>query len=443
MRHLLQKLWSGLQGTGKRLRRVILAGLAVFLVLAGAGVGFYSVILSKGYVSIRLSTGHIPNYSVRPAILPSGHAIVVERLGDGHPIITRQMFADLGVPDEGDNINGPSVVALPEWLPHERRAHPKANYYMYFARHGKDAVGNYIRLAWAEEPAGPWYLFKIGHQVPIGKRGVLDLGESEEIPIDDTERLVYSVGSPDVVIDHINRQFVMYFHAGRASGPAAVFVSTSADGLDFNAPQVHRQDRHGIRGIPLGRSYFRTFEHEGRVYAFSNFGFLYRSPEITPAGQPLDIWKSPWEFIDGPIREIHDGTGDGDGDQLEKIDNPRHFAVRRLDDYFLVLFSRRDDAPERILASLVFAESENWEDWHATFPPLAILEPELPWEGFGLPIKPSRGGMSTNERALRDPYLFVDENGSWYLYYTGRGEEAIGVVRLKIIPPKGKSKTSY
>lgn len=443
MGQLRHQRLPGARGIVKRARKLILFGIGACLLIASAGAGAHYLLLSKGYVSIRLSTGYVPNFSVRPAILPSGHTIVVERLGDGGPIITRRMFADLGVAAEGDNINGPAVVAVPAWLPPERRAHPSANYYMYFARHGKDTVGDYIRLAWAEDPAGPWHLSRIGKDVPIGQRGVLDLGPDEEIPIDANERLVRSVGSPDVVVDHANRRFVMYFHALRANGPAAAFVATSADGLDFNAPQAHRRDGHGIRSTPIGRSYLRTFEHEGRVYAFSNFGFLYRSPEMGPAGQAQDIWKAPWEFTDGPIRESHDGTGDGDGDRLERMDNPRHFAVQGVERGFLVLFSRRDDAPERILASLVFPAKGDWKTWRATFPPIAILEPELPWEGAGLPIRPSRTGMSTNERALRDPYLFVDEDGSWYLYYTGRGERAIGVVRLTIIPPEIGDGTSY
>jgi hypothetical protein len=49
---------------------------------------------------------------------------------------------------------------------------------MYFARHGRDRVGDCIRMAWAERIEGPWHLFHVGEDVPVGQRGVLDLGSN-------------------------------------------------------------------------------------------------------------------------------------------------------------------------------------------------------------------------------------------------------------------------
>jgi hypothetical protein len=46
----------------------------------------------------------------------------------------------------GENINGPSLLRVPEWV--ER---PLGKYYLYFAHH----QGAYIRMAYADELAGP------------------------------------------------------------------------------------------------------------------------------------------------------------------------------------------------------------------------------------------------------------------------------------------------
>jgi len=54
-----------------------------------------------------------------------------------------------GIPRDHDrfNMNGPSVLAAPEWMPDR-----PGNYVMYFAHHG----GQSFRLAAADDPTGPW-----------------------------------------------------------------------------------------------------------------------------------------------------------------------------------------------------------------------------------------------------------------------------------------------
>ena len=94
------------------------------------------------------------------------------RLNNGQPIIDQDMFSDLGVSDEGENINGPSLIRLPDWISTRDRADPSAVYYLYFAHHS----GDYIRMAWASELSGPWTLYQTGSSVRVGDRGVLDNG---------------------------------------------------------------------------------------------------------------------------------------------------------------------------------------------------------------------------------------------------------------------------
>jgi len=81
------------------------------------------------------------------------------RLNNAQPIIYEQMFTDLGATEnERYNLNGPSVMRIPDWIAPEYRADPDAQYYCYFAHHG----GDYIRMAWAVNIEGPWKLYDVG-----------------------------------------------------------------------------------------------------------------------------------------------------------------------------------------------------------------------------------------------------------------------------------------
>jgi hypothetical protein len=58
------------------------------------------------------------------------------------PIITADLDPTIGV-----NIQGPSMIRVPDWIGNRLGA-----YYLYFADH----KGGYIRLAYADNPTGPW-----------------------------------------------------------------------------------------------------------------------------------------------------------------------------------------------------------------------------------------------------------------------------------------------
>lgn len=71
----------------------------------------------------------------------------VERVGDA-PIITPASH-----PSIGTNIQGPSVIRAPAWLPD-----PLGRYLCYFADH----KGSFIRLAYADAIEGPWTIHEPG-----------------------------------------------------------------------------------------------------------------------------------------------------------------------------------------------------------------------------------------------------------------------------------------
>ena len=56
-------------------------------------------------------------------------------------------------PSIGENIQGPSLIKVPDWLPNKM-----GNYYLYFADH----KGLYIRLAYADSITGPWQIHEPG-----------------------------------------------------------------------------------------------------------------------------------------------------------------------------------------------------------------------------------------------------------------------------------------
>jgi hypothetical protein len=178
------------------------------------------------------------------------------RLNRNQPIITQELFASAGVSDEkeGANLNGPSVIRVPEWIPASERADPAAVYYMYFAHH----QGDYIRLAWAADIEGPWNLYQAADSLPLEEKGVLSLGADDEIDIGNGITLNRHVASPDIMVDEANKRIIMYFHGpsnfkGEENGQRT-FVATSPYGLDFNG---------NIEPVIICEAYARVFEYQG------------------------------------------------------------------------------------------------------------------------------------------------------------------------------------
>jgi len=103
----------------------------------------------------------------------------VRRLS-ANPIITPALDESIG-----ENINGPSLLRVPDWL-----LNPLGRYYLYFAHH----QGASIRLAYADALTGPWTIYS---------PGTLRL---EQTPC------YNHVASPDLHIDDENQRILMYYH---------------------------------------------------------------------------------------------------------------------------------------------------------------------------------------------------------------------------------------
>lgn len=347
----------------------------------------------------------------------------VTRINNNQPLIAEETFKEVGAgEDEYYNINGPAIIRVPDWTEVEDRAALEARYYLYFAHH----KGDYIRMAWSDSITGPWHLYHIGEDYDAGQRGVLDMGDDDKIDLENNLVIKRHIASPDVHVDNENQRIVMYFHGPAYHGNEDIgqrtFVATSSFGLDFN---------NGIRSVMLGHSYFRVFSYDEGLYALSNDGRPYKAPDF----------EEPWRIPDGfdfsqSLWEKHPDNPFQDDIQEEGIDKSelrvRHPSVYLSDGILQVFYSRRGDSPERIQMSTIDLNVGDWTEWDATYPPTEIMEAAPGWEGGTLPVYPSKAGPAPEDvNQLRDSYVFEDKDGSLYLFYCGRGEDAIGIARLE------------
>ncbi|HPO16235.1 MAG TPA: exo-alpha-sialidase [Candidatus Hydrogenedentes bacterium] len=297
--------------------------------------------------------------------------LLVKRFSE-NPIIRPEMLPG----NDGRNINGPSLIRVPEWIPN-----PLGKYYLYFADHS----GTYIRLAYADALNGPWKVYKPGtlrlEQTPDGKK---------------------HIASPDVHVDNERKELRMYFHCpSKTVGRQMTYLARSKDGLHFVA-----------EGVPLGPFYFRVFRYGEYWYAMIKHGWLYRSKDgVTP-------------FEEGPNPFPQGKTRDGD----ENSPGGRHVAMDLEGDTLCVYYTNIGDTPESILRTTIKL-TPDWNDWRAS-PPELVLKPETEYEGVDLPCVASKPGKSTGrEHAVRDPAIFK-ENGHTYLLYSVAGESGIGMAEL-------------
>jgi hypothetical protein len=297
-----------------------------------------------------------------------------------NPIITPKLDARIG-----KNINGPSLIRVPEWLPD-----PLGRYYLYFAHH----QGTYIRLAYADALEGPWRIYT---------PGTLQLAAT---------MCTGHIASPDVHVDDASRQLIMYYHGpveektyttwkALAGHNQCSFVATSPDGINFSPVTGQNGTRQNGVTTPIGPSYLRAFYYQDWVYALCMPGLFLRSRD------------GLHNFESGP--QLFD-------------ENMRHAAVKVTGDTLHIFYSSVGDAPERILYAQIDLRP-HWEGWQTTAPITALI-PETEYEGIHLEVSPSqRGAIHVPVRQLRDPAIF-EENDGTYLLYAVAGEQGIAIATL-------------
>lgn len=316
----------------------------------------------------------------------------------GNPIVRPHQDARMGA-----NVQGPSLIRLPDWLPNRL-----GRYHLYFADH----KGAYIRLAVADDLTGPWRVHPPGaltlaesgfpteppvatdaqraQRLATSRPGVAPPG-TPDIPDVLADATWPHVASPDVHVDHDARRIVMYYHGLERFGVQLTRVATSTDGLRFQA-----------RPETLGPAYFRVFRHAGRTYAIAMPGILLRSRDGL-----ADFERGPDVF----------------GEPLQ-----RHTALRVRGDRLQVFWTRVGDAPERILLSEVDLRGD-WTTWRAGAA-REVLRGEHDWEGAHLPVAPSwRGAITRPVNQLRDPAIH-EEDGRSFLLYAVAGESGVAIAEI-------------
>jgi len=305
-------------------------------------------------------------------------------------------------PSIGHNIQGPSLIRVPGWVPNRLGA-----YYLYFADH----KGSYIRLAYANHLAGPWTIHPPGalHLTQSGfpttpppvtpvqlaaieaRRARAGVKISHETLLEATTP---HIASPDVHVDAENRRILMYFHGLEGPDLQVTRLAISPDGLTFAArPEI------------LGRSYMRIFRHRGTTYALT---------------------------MPGEVSRSADGLGQFETGPMLFNPNMRHAAVQVRGDTLHVYWTQVGEAPERILLSHIDLTAD-WRSWRDG-PPVEVLRPERPWEGADAPLEPSiRSTAYGHVNQLRDPALF-EEDGRLFLLYAVAGESGIAIAEL--FPPR-------
>ena len=308
-----------------------------------------------------------------------------------NPLITPRTSRSLG-----SNVNGPTVIRVPDWV-----QHPLGRYYMYFANH----MGGFIRLAYADSITGPWKIYEPG-VLQVRDTAMSRPGPD---PKETLEDFYTHVASPEILIDHQHKRFVMWFHGWWTNGenwpadPAAARTwaqksgysqftqaAISTDGLQFDAsPSITRTP------------YIRVVQHDGYYYGVSRLGRLSRSKD------PLASFElGPNPFRDGPY-----------------AGRIRHVALVLRGNQLHVFFTAIGDTPERVMLSTIDVAGD-WSTWRASAP-IDVIQPERGYECTAHPNAPSESGdIAVPVRQIRDPFVF-EENGRSYLFYSICGEQGI------------------
>jgi hypothetical protein len=290
-----------------------------------------------------------------------------------NPLITVASSSSLG-----GNVNGPTVVRVPDWI-----EHPLGKYYMYFANH----MGDSIRLAYADSIAGPWR---------IHEGGVLQVRDTA------------------FWRDPEHRRIVMWVHGWWTNGerwpPDLAAARSWARAKGYGQFTQAAESRDGLQfttHAPITKtSYLRVFRRGDQFYGLSRLGVVSRSRD------PLAAFETgPSIFAGTPYQG-----------------RVRHVAVAAHGNLLGVYFTAIGDAPERVLFANVDMDGD-WTTWRAGRVS-EVLAPQAPYECVDLPNAPSAAGdIDVPARQIRDPFIFEDE-GRVYLFYATCGEQGIAAAEL-------------
>jgi len=305
-------------------------------------------------------------------------------------------------PSLGDNVNGPSIIRVPAWIPH-----PLGRYYAYFGHH----KGQFIRLAYADAITGPWSVYTPGVEPVSGSAFYRPQPDPPDGPSD---QFYTHVASPEIYVDEARKRLVMWAHGWWTDGQRWPLDAAAArEWARRNGYGQFTQSSESTDGLHFALkpaitkvSYLRVFPLDAYLYGMARLGKLLRSKD------PLASFEiGPNPFAAGPY-----------------AGRVRHVAALRRGRTLFVFFTGIGDAPERVMLSTIEL-TDNWQTWKASAP-VELLRPEAPYECPGLPNVPSAAGeIEGPARQLRDPAIF-EEAGKTYLFYSICGEQGLAAAEL-------------
>lgn len=394
---------------------------------------------------------------------------------------------------DGPKTGFPSVVRVPDWVPIEERAHPRARYYLYYGTHH----GQHIYMKWAEDLNGKWEEFNLGGTYHhFSRRGVFDIRS-------DSTRFTYGhIAAPDVHIDHEAKQFIMIYHG--QNQPATVspqgqvvprhhenFVATSRYGLNFNDPLTCGGERgHGprtvtvdgiTRDICIGPSYQRAFQVRGEWYSLSKRAQISKARDrnnpFAPdpddpfgiawisASKPTPLWGddartvqqkyfSPAAaFLASSEFENHPNNPHPGTRILSFQERINHLSVCLLPkDLLEVFFYVRQDPSDRynglyrVLYDVSDPDFRNWDVWRDEQGRVEFEEALSPEEVLAAVriVRPNFKPMyHADPVSLGTSGIFIDDDGEKYLFFSYvsqefSGEEGEGqIAAVRLIPRHG------
>ena len=398
-------------------------------------------------------------------LLTSQHATAqsfdFELINDGEVIANTNDLSN-------DDTAFPSVIKVPSWV--TTRPDPNANYYLYYGNHSGEA----IKMKWAQSLDGIWTDYNFtngtGNSPSVG---VFDVGLDTN---DDTRNGYDHISAPDVVIDNVNQQFIMYFHGRRLAGDGVPqvherFVATSGTGLNFNDPNSGNGEAgfgpievtsNGVtRDVWIGDDYMKTFQKDGNWYGVGKRCIINAAPTsgsiFAPrAGDPFgEAWdradtpESNWVTLTSGLQDQYYSPGATFLASQEFADHPNNPIGRRVlsnggderlnhvevnllpDDLLEVYFTvreRRNSDPDdfnaiyRIVYDVSDPDFQNWtvardDSGQVLFD--VVLTPE----DFTAAVVESVGENYNASRyadpvSFGDTELFFDDDGSTYLFFS-------------------------
>ncbi len=321
-------------------------------------------------------------------------------------------------------------------------------------------------------------------------RGVLDmdLGGDPIFALPGGVQLEGHLASPEAVVDEVNQRIVLFVHAfhrtpgwrfaGAQGRGHDTFVATSEYGLNFNMPDEGGEAGHGLRETVISRPYSRVVQIDGesdgqqvwQTMTFSLGGAINLAPLRTASGGLATFANAdePGGFFN-PAKAGHDGKTfywrEFEGTKpmfgaeraREVVPPPEQRpgwasgevrqGARHIDVYYnadadrntvYAFYHAAGDMPESILMTRMSLEGldeeerldpANWRRIDQT--EQVLLVPQLAWEGGELELKPTPRGAQSKGRALRDPDLFLDDDGRLYMIYVGMSETNIGIAEIR------------